>query len=159
MTLTQGMMIGTMILFAGGVAARGPAPQRPPASTSAPVLQRPATSVKAVGTVRDIMLGIVFPTSTLVFETGGEPPKTPEQWTALENAALTLAESANLLLIGGREKDQAAWTTWAIQLREQSEGFLRATRAKNTEAMATANDEVYVTCEGCHKVYVPGSVN
>jgi cytochrome c5 len=104
------------------------------------------------------MIGIIEPSSELVFGAASDTPQKPEQWTAIENGALMLAESANLLMIGSRARNEVAWTQWATALRETSERAMKAARAKDTAAIETASDEVYRTCAGCHKIYVPGAV-
>jgi cytochrome c5 len=103
------------------------------------------------------MIGITEPSSGLVFGAASDTPQKPEQWTAIENGALILAESANLLMIGGRARNEAAWTKWTTALRETSETAMKAARAKDAAALETASDKVYETCRGCHKIYVPGA--
>src|SRR5580692_6321175 len=71
-----------------------------------------------VGTVRQIMLGIVKPTSDVVFKFQFDPPKTDEEWATLQNNALTLAEAGNLLLLPGRAIDKGEWTKNAEALVE-----------------------------------------
>jgi len=68
-----------------------------------------------------------------------------------------LAESADLLLIGGRARNEATWTRWATALRETSETAMKAARAKDVAAIETASDKVFETCKGCHKIYLPGA--
>ena len=70
-----------------------------------------------------------------------------------------LAESADLLLIGGRARNEATLTRWATALRETSERAMKAARSKDAAAIETASDEVYQACEGCHKIYLPWAVN
>ena len=76
----------------------------------------------------------------------------------MQRNALMLAEAGNLLMVGGRAKDSAAWMKWAQQQREAATTALEAARAKDADALSEAGDQVYETCEGCHKVYVPGAV-
>jgi hypothetical protein len=66
-----------------------------------------------VGTVKQIMKGIVDPSSAAIWDavsTESGPkgdiekaPKTEEEWAKLEGQALTLAEVANLLKVPGRQ--------------------------------------------------------
>jgi hypothetical protein len=150
----------TFTLLATGVAAQqggGAAPARPRAAPRVQTRPPAPAAIKAVGTVRDVMIGIIEPSSGFVFEAASNTPQKPEQWTAIENGALMLAESANLLMIGGRARNEAAWARWATALRETSETAMKAARAKDAAAIETASDEVYQTCEGCHKIYLPGA--
>lgn len=103
--LTMGCAVA---LLASVVAAQAP-------STSARQAgPRPdsAAQLRPVGTLKDIMLGLVDPAAdhiwgavwTEVSEQGviEHQPKTDEEWTALERDALMLAEAANLLKMPGR---------------------------------------------------------
>ena len=66
-----------------------------------------------VGTVKEIMEGIVDPSADVVWEsvathfttTGVETraPKTDDEWATVQHSALMLAEAANLLKMRGRE--------------------------------------------------------
>lgn len=149
----------TFALLTTAVAAQqgGAAPARPRAAARVQNRASAPAPIKAVGTVKDVMIGIVQPSSGLLFEAASDAPQKPEEWTAVENGALTLAESANLLMIGGRARDNGAWAKWSIALREKSEAAMKAARAKDAGAIETTSDEVYETCEGCHKIYVPGA--
>jgi hypothetical protein len=70
------------------------------------------TPMVPVGTVKDVMKGIVDPTSKAIWdavstESGKngiveKVPKTDDEWAAVEHNALSLAEAANLLKIPGR---------------------------------------------------------
>jgi hypothetical protein len=65
-----------------------------------------------VGTVKDVMKGIVDPTSKAIWDAVGtesgpkgiveKVPKTDEEWAVVEHSALSLAEAANLLKVPGR---------------------------------------------------------
>src|SRR5580704_5648420 len=80
------MFVAMPVLFAGAAMAQAP-------------------TFQPVGSVRQVMLGIVKPTSDVVFKFQFDPPKTDEDWATLQNNALNLAEAGNLLLITGRAKD------------------------------------------------------
>jgi hypothetical protein len=114
----------------------------------------PATGVRSVGTTLQVMLAIVKPASDAVFAAGGEPPKDAKAWTALENQAVALAESGNLLMLGDRVKDQGDWMKFSRALVDASAGALKAAQSKNADAMSTASDAVYETCENCHMRYL-----
>ena len=161
MRAMNGLLVAAAFaLLATGVAAQqgGSAGLARPRAAPRVQTRPPApAAIKAVGTVRDVMIGIIEPSSGLVFGVASETPQKPEQWTAIENSALILAESANLLMIGGRARNEAAWARWATALRDTSETAMKAARAKDAAAIETASDEVYQTCAGCHKIYLPGA--
>jgi len=72
-----------------------------------------STAASPVGTIKDIMKGIVDPSSAAIWDavsTESGPkgdiekaPKTDEEWARLEGQALTLAEVASLLKMPGRQ--------------------------------------------------------
>ncbi len=159
-TMNGLLVAATFTLLATGAAAQqggGAAPARPRATPRVQTRPPAPATIKAVGSVRDVMIGIIEPSSGLVFAAASETPQKPEQWTTLENGTLILAESANLLMIGGRARNEAAWAKWATALRETSEMAMKAARAKDAAAIETASNKVYETCEGCHKIYLPGA--
>jgi hypothetical protein len=77
----------------------------------APVAQ-PAVEALPVGTIKEVMKGIVDPNAMAVWDAVGaestptgvveKAPKTDADWAVIEHNALTLAEAANLLLTPGR---------------------------------------------------------
>ena len=82
----------------------------PPAAAA--TTTAPPSPIAPVGTVKQIMKGIVDPSSAAIWDavsTESGPkgdiekaPKTDEEWARLEGQALTLAEVANLLKMPGR---------------------------------------------------------
>jgi len=100
------------------------------------------------------MNAIVKPASDAVFAAGGDPPKDAKAWTRIENQAVALAESGNLLMIGDRVTDQGDWMKFARALVDASADAVKAAEARNADAMSTASDAVYETCENCHMKYL-----
>ena len=125
-------------------------PATPPAKPAA-VAARPT----GVGSSSDIMQALTIPLSDAVFAAGSEPPKDDAAWAALQQKAFALAESANLLLIPPRNITSGSWGKWAVAQREAALTAMKAARAKNADALSSAGDALYETCEGCHKVYLP----
>ena len=117
--------------------------------------QAQAPTFQPVGTVRQIMLGIVKPTSDVVFKFQFDPPKTDEEWTTVQNNALNLAEAGNLLLLPGRAKDQGEWVKNAKTLIDRGSQAFKAANAKDAKALETIGDKIDETCEGCHAKYLP----
>jgi hypothetical protein len=116
---------------------------------------KPAATIKPVADVKQIMLALTIPSSTAFFTAAADPPKTEEEWTALQHQVITMTESANLLMLGSRAKDQGEWMVQARALLDTGEKALKAVTAKDADAMAEASDEVYATCESCHLKYMP----
>lgn len=114
--------------------------------------------VKTVATVGEIMKTMTIPFSNAVFEAGGEAPKDDKGWEAVRDQAVALAEAGNLLMIGSRAKDRAAWMKFSRAQVDAAEAVAKAAAAKNADQLSTAADTLYETCASCHKVYLKGSV-
>jgi len=80
-------------------------------------------------------------------------------WMAVENAALALAESANLLSIAGRScsngvpvptKDPA-WAPFVQQVRDASMQAYKAAQAKDQDKMIEISEALDKSCSGCHR--------
>ena len=127
------------------------------AQPAAPKAAAPSTSVRSVATVMQIMHAMVIPASDAVFKAAGEPPKDDAAWTALLNSAVTLTESGNLLLIGNRPAGRAEWMRMARAMVDAGAGAMKAVEGKNAEALSTASDQIYETCEACHAKYLKKS--
>jgi hypothetical protein len=86
--------------------------QQAAARTSATAAPPVASASTPVGTVKEIMKGIVDPSSKELWDSVGtesgpkgiveKSPKTDEEWAKIEGDALVLAEVANLLKMPGR---------------------------------------------------------
>ncbi len=114
-----------------------------------------APAFQPVGTVRQVMLGIVKPTSDVVFKFQFDPPKTAEEWATLQNSALNLAEAGNLLLLPGRAKDKGDWTKNAKALIDTGSQAFKAANAKDSKGLEEIGNKIDDTCEGCHAIYLP----
>jgi hypothetical protein len=116
--------------------------------------QTAATGVKTVASVGEIMQIMTIPFSNAVFEAGGDAPKDDKAWDAVRGQAVALAEAGNLLMIGSRAKDHAAWMKFSRAQVDAAEAAARAAAAKNADQLSAASDALYETCAGCHKVYM-----
>jgi hypothetical protein len=127
----------------------------PQASTPA---AEPKLDFKPVAVdARELMTEIVIPTSDVLFEVGSKPPADDKAWTAVERAAMMLAESGNLLMIGDRAKHEPSWMDYSRAMTEAGEAALKAARKKNVDEVLAAGDKVYTTCENCHNQYMDKS--
>ena len=80
-------------------------------------------------------------------------------WQAVENAALALAESTNLLLIPGRVCSNGvpvpitdpAWATFVQQVRDSSMKAYKAAQAKDQDKMIELSETLSAACAGCHR--------
>lgn len=87
--------------------------QHAAAASAAPAAQPAAAEASPIGTIKDVMKGIVDPNAMAIWDSVGaetsaaggvieKAPKTDAEWAVVEHNALTLAEAANLLLTPGR---------------------------------------------------------
>lgn len=114
-----------------------------------------APEFQPVGTVRQIMLDIVAPTSDVIFKVPNQAPKNDKEWTAVQDSALTLAEVGNLLLLPGRAKDKGDWTKFSKSLIAQGAKAFRAANAKDAKSLEDIGNDIDDVCETCHAKYLP----
>jgi hypothetical protein len=156
---------------------RGAMPPAPPAGRggSAPA-GRGGAAQKADANLAQLMRGLVYPSSNVVFAAQSElnfpavkdPATSPNLltstyggWQAVESAALGLAESANLLTIPGRMCSNGVpapvtrpdWIKFTQGLRDAGLAAYKAAQSKNQDAMVDASGTVADACSACHDVY------
>jgi len=122
----------------------------------APSTQAPAETLKSVGTMSELMIDVIFPTSNEIFYVGRNENKSIKDWEDLRNNALMLAESANLLMAENRAKDKDRWMTDARLLWDVGNKAFKAAKAKDLEAIKALNADLYEACQSCHEHYRPG---
>ena len=137
------------VLLAGvSVLAQAPAAPKPPAP------DRPPT--RNVGSMSDLMVKIIYPASDALFYIESRTPTTEAEWTTLEGQALMVAESANLLMMPGRARDQKQWMADARLMLDAGAEAVKAAKAKNVEGIAALSEQLMESCTSCHKHYRPG---
>jgi hypothetical protein len=124
-----------------------------------------------------LMRGIVYPNSNVIFAAQddlskfapvSDPSVSPNPltstyggWQAVENAALALSESANLIVLAGRmcssgrpaPVQRADWLKYAQRLREAGRAAYKAAQSKDRDAMVDVSGTVADACSACHDVY------
>lgn len=140
-------------LAAGMAACGGPAP--PP--------------FKPVVDTKVLMQAVVDPSADAIWEAvktidtkeGSQEfrPKTEEEWTAVRNAAVTVAEAGNLLMLVPRAKDGGEWMKRAQAMIDTGEAAIRAAEAKNADRLFTVGGDIYESCSNCHRQYMDAIVN
>jgi hypothetical protein len=118
---------------------------------TAPV--RPPT--RNVGTMSDLMVKIIYPASDALFYIESRTPKTESEWGALEGQALMLAESANLLMMPGRARDQTQWMTESRKMLDAAADALAAARKRDVDGIVFVGEKLLESCTACHKTYRP----
>jgi hypothetical protein len=142
---TSGWLFVLTLVSAATAAAQAPAP-----SAAAP-----AAPTRRVGTMSELMIQMIYPTSDAVFYITSRTPKTEAEWVELQAKTLTLAESANLLMMPGRARDQGRWMKDATLMLDAGWAAFKAAKAKDAAALEALSDQLYESCVTCHKNYRP----
>lgn len=158
--------------------------QTPPAQTkgaSAPAKAKsaaPATSRQNPATLGQLMKGILYPNSNVIFFAQGDnpaevpPAKDPAtavnplassygKWEAVENSSLALVEAANLLTVPGRKCSNGRavpitnpdWPKLVQGLRDAGMTAYKAAQSKNQDKILDAADVMTTACANCHDKY------
>lgn len=132
-----------------------------------------------MGNLAQIMRGIFFPNSNILFDVQSVDPANPPPpsatsggatatfsgiysgWQVVENAAIALGEGAHLISIAGRLCEngrpvpvaQADWAEFSQQMTDAAEVMLTAARAQDREAASEATNNVADACYFCHERY------
>ena len=81
-------------------------------------------------------------------------PKNDMEWTTTWAAAMTLAESGNLLMMAERARADADWNKFALQLVEAGNRAAQAAEARNADLVLEQGEKVYDVCTACHMKFV-----
>jgi hypothetical protein len=119
---------------------------------SATLAQSP--TFQPVGTTIELMKAMVIPSSDVLFKTS-EAPKDDKEWAVVQNNALILAESGNLLMMTGRAKDAGEWMKDSKALVDAGTAAFKAAKAKDFNKLGDISDDILTACETCHKKYKP----
>jgi hypothetical protein len=145
-------IIGGLLLAATVAPSRGgSARQLPPSATT--LRQESGSTVQPVGTMSELMVKIIYPASDAIFYITTREPKTESEWVELQGKALAVAESANLLMMPGRARDQDRWIADARLMLDAGRAAFRAAKAKDVTALDALNDQLYTSCTSCHQHY------
>jgi hypothetical protein len=153
----------TAVLCAGFLGAQSSPPAAPPAP---------------VANLNQLMRGLFFPLSNVIFLTQRVNPaeikRAPEPstssdpltgvfggWEAVGNSALILSDAADLLMTPGRKcsngKDvpiaNADWAQFVKQVREAGMVAYKATLTKDQDTLDKATDVLNSSCQACHNKY------
>jgi cytochrome c556 len=133
-------MRGLVLFLIAGAAAMAQAP----------------TTFQPVGTMRQLMIDMIYPASDAIFYVDRDSPKKPQDWELLRMQALTLAESGNLLMMDGRARDQKNWILESKMLIDIGGKAYKAAQTKDVEGIRALNDSLNAACVVCHYQYRPG---
>ena len=114
-----------------------------------------APTYRAVGTMSQLMIDVIYPTSDAIFYIERVPPKTEIDWERVRTSALTMAEAGNLLMIPARARDNDKWMADAKLLVDVGVKAYKGAIAKDVSAIVALNDELNDACVTCHMDYRP----
>jgi hypothetical protein len=160
-------VLSVLVLVA---ACSSPAPAPAPAA--------PAAAPQVKGSLNQVMRGILFPNSNILFDAQDKDPaakpdpKDPAAavhpfagtyggWEAVENASIALAEAANLVALPGRNcangkpvpLNDPTFQKGLASLREVSMLAYKTAQEKKLDAMLDVADKLTMACATCHDVY------
>jgi len=138
-----------VLLLTGPVLAQGAPPSSPAAQNA------PAPGMVRVGTMSELMADIIYPTSDAIFYITTRVPADDVEWNAFRAKTLMLAESANLLMMPGRARDQDQWMADTKLLLDVAQAAFRAAKRKDVPAIDALSDQLYQSCVQCHQHYRP----
>jgi hypothetical protein len=151
-----------VLLLAGSALLPPPAPASAQQAQTSPPSGQPAQAppgqglpLQRVGTISELMVDIIYPASDAVFYITTREPKDEAGWNELRGKALMLAESANLLLMPGRARDQDRWMADSKLLLDAGAAAFRAAKRKDVDALSALSDQLYQSCVTCHQHYRP----
>jgi hypothetical protein len=144
----------------------------------------PGPSFPAVGNLSQVMRGILFPNANLIFNVQTHDPseKKPDAdnsnskdginwvtwganlyspWELVDYAAVTLAESAPLMLTPGRQCENGKpvpvndpdWIKFTQELAEAGKTAYKAAQTRNQEAVSDVSSVISDACSHCHQVF------
>jgi mono/diheme cytochrome c family protein len=151
----------------------------PNATVAAPPLSLPAS-----GNVAQVMRGILFPSANLLFSVQSIDPGTRKPpsnaaaptgavdwltwggsvykgWEMVDYAAISIAESATLMLTPGRrcENGKAVpvtdpdWIKFTQQLADAGRAAYKASQTRDQEAASDSTNQLNDSCMSCHRVF------
>ena len=109
-------------------------------------------------TVKEIMNGIITPTTTTIW--GAYQLQSEAEWLEVQNAALAVIGAGNLLALGGAAAGEEAtaqesdWIEFNNKMIAAAREVLAAVEVRDEEALSEAgNNSLYPPCESCHQRY------
>jgi hypothetical protein len=112
-----------------------------------------APTFEPVGNILQLMIAIITPSSDVVFKASANVPKDDKEWAIVQNNALILAESGNLLMLPGRAKDGGDWIKDSRALVDAGTAAWKAANAKNIDDVTVVGDQILAACKACHQKY------
>jgi hypothetical protein len=121
--------------------------------------QRPKDDMK------ELMAHVVDPAAFMIWNSSGEVtdaegtrdryPTDDAGWKVIEDGAVMVAESANLLKLAGRPRDpEDRWNGFADDMAKRALEVKAAAEARNKQAIFDTGGRLYETCQACHQKFI-----
>lgn len=139
---------------------------------------RAAATTTTPATLAQLMKGIFYPSSNVIFAAQGQnPAEVPPdkdaatavnplasaygKWEAVENSSLAIAEASRLLRIAGRKCSNgrnvpvgnADWSKFVQGVQDAAMKSYKAAQSKNQDNILDAADAITTACANCHDKY------
>ena len=140
------------------------------------------TALPPSGTVAQVMRGILFPSANIVFAVQGIDPGVKRQvptdgqagfdwftwglgvypgWDVVDYAAVSLTESATLMLTPGRRCENGRivpvsdpdWIKFTTELADAGKAAYKASQTRNQETVSDSTNQLNDSCMNCHRVF------
>ena len=121
-----------------------------------PAVAAQQSGIKPIASIRQLHDAMITPASDAIFNVGVAAPRNDQEWLAVQNAAVTLTESGNLLMLGSRARDRGRWMRMSRSMVDAGALALKAAEARNLNALMDACDRIVLACETCHEPYRDG---
>lgn len=129
----------------------------------------PAPPFKLVSDTKTLMNSVIEKQANVVWESVGtiatldgveeKRPQNDADWQNIKDAAVTITESANLLMLSPHAKDSEEWMAASAALIEQGQRMITAIDRKSTQDVFDVGADMYEACVRCHRQYMPGVMN
>jgi hypothetical protein len=145
-------LVAVLAVLAALSACRS-APPAPPLPPFKPVVDTRTLMASLMEKQADIVWESVADTivGNEVFE---KRPQTDAEWLAVRNAAISVTEAGNLLMIEPRSIDEG-WDQAALGLIAQGERMIAAIDTRDPKAVFDVGSDLYDACVTCHMNYMP----
>ena len=153
LTLTLAVLL--LVLVRVGVTSDAQSAAPPPQAAATQPAAAQSIVTQPMSSMSDLMVKIIYPASDAVFYITTRTPETEVQWNELQGQTLMVAESANLLMLPGRARDQDRWMADAKLMRDAGAAAFKAAKNKDVPALEAVNEQLYQSCTSCHMHYRP----
>jgi hypothetical protein len=147
-------------IAAAGIAAAGIAAAGIAGCASEPELP-PFMPVTTVDQLMDSVIAhaaeVYWDAVSVIVDANGvteKAPQTDEEWEAVWSAAISLAESGNLLMMAPRAVDDGEWMQMSAAMVRVGVEAAAAAEAKDPDRVLEVGEQVYNVCLACHTRYI-----